>query len=292
MPTLHWVGKDKVRQHHRDVPYRVLRDHYRFQAPAEAPANSTDNRIVHGDNLDALKSLLPEFEGKVQCIYIDPPYNTGNEGWVYNDNVNDPRMRKWLGQVVGKEGEDMSRHDKWLCMMYPRLKLLHRLLSEDGAIFISIDDNEVHNLRGLMDEIFGRRNFVTTVIWEKVYSPKNSARHFSEDHDFVLVYAKDAEQWTPNPMPRSEKQNERYKNLDQDPRGSWKPGDISARNFYSQGTYAIRCPGGRLIEKPPTGTYWRYSEEKLRELDADRRIWWGPDGNGVPAIKRFLSEVK
>ena len=236
MPTLHWVGKDKVRHHHRDVPYRVLRDHYRFAAPDGAPANSTDNRIIHGDNLEALKSLLPEFEGKVKCIYIDPPYNTGNEGWVYNDNVNDPRMRKWLGQVVGKEGEDMSRHDKWLCMMYPRLKLLHRLLADDGAIFVSIDDNEVHNLRAVMDEVFGRRNFITTVIWQKVYSPKNTARHFSEDHDFVLVYAKSAERWSPNPMPRSARQNERYKNPDNDPRGPWKPGDLSARNFYSQGT--------------------------------------------------------
>jgi adenine-specific DNA-methyltransferase len=292
MPTLHWVGKDKVKHHHRDVPYRVLVDDYRYQAPSGSPENSNANRIIHGDNLEALKSLLPEFEGKVKCIYIDPPYNTGNEGWVYNDNVNDPRIKKWLGQVVGKEGEDMSRHDKWLCMMYPRLKLLHRLLAEGGAIFVSIDDNEVATLRLLMDEIFGRANFVTTVIWQKVYSPKNSARHFSEDHDFVLIYAKKAEQWTPNPMTRSEKQNDRYTNRDKDQRGAWKPGDISARNSYSKGTYAIRCPGGRLIEGPPTGMYWRYSEEKLQELDQDKRIWWGPDGNGVPALKRFLSEVK
>lgn len=292
MPTLHWVGKDKVKHHHRDVPYRVLTDEHQYQAPVGTPSNSTDNRIIQGDNLEALKSLLPEFEGKVQCIYIDPPYNTGNESWVYNDNVNDPRIRKWLGQVVGKEGEDMSRHDKWLCMMYPRLKLLHRLLADDGAIFVSIDDNEVATLRLLMDEIFGRTNFVTTVIWQKVYSPKNSARHFSEDHDFVLVYAKKAERWVPNPMPRSEKQNDRYKNPDSDPRGAWKPGDISARNHYSLGTYAINCPGGRLIDGPPTGMYWRYSAEKLQELDQDKRIWWGPDGNGVPALKRFLSEVK
>ena len=136
MPTLHWVGKDKVKHHHRDVPYRVLLDDHHYKAPAGTPGNSTDNRIIQGDNLEALKSLLPEFEGKVQCIYIDPPYNTGNEGWVYNDNVNDPRIKKWLGQVVGKEGEDMSRHDKWLCMMYPRLKLLHRLLKDDGVILI------------------------------------------------------------------------------------------------------------------------------------------------------------
>jgi adenine-specific DNA-methyltransferase len=292
MPTLHWVGKDKVVNHHHEVPFRVLNKVSSFRAPEGLPANSTDNRIIHGDNLEALKSLLPEFEGRVKCIYIDPPYNTGNEGWVYNDAVNDPKMKRWLGQVVGKEGEDLSRHDKWLCMMYPRLKLLHRLLAEDGAIFISIDDNEVHTLRGLMDEIFGRTNFVTTVIWQKVYAPKNSARHFSEDHDFILVYAKNAGGWTPNPMPRSERQDARYKNPDNDPRGPWKPGDLSARNFYSLGTYAITTPGGRRIDGPPTGNYWRYSEEKLWELHADKRIWWGPDGSGVPAIKRFLSEVK
>ncbi|WP_339080584.1 site-specific DNA-methyltransferase [Pseudomonas sp. TMP9] len=292
MPTLHWVGKDKVKHHHRDVPYRVLVDDYRYQAPVGSPDNSSANRIIHGDNLEALKSLLPEFEGKVKCIYIDPPYNTGNESWVYNDNVNDPRIKKWLGQVVGKEGEDMSRHDKWLCMMYPRLKLLHRLLAEDGAIFVSIDDNEVATLRLLMDEIFGRANFVTTVIWQKVFSPKNSARHFSEDHDFVLVYAKKAEQWTPHPMPRSETQNDRYKNPDHDARGPWTSGDLSARNYYSLGTYAIQCPGGREISGPPKGTYWRYAEQKLKEMDADKRIWWGPDGNGMPRLKRFLSAVK
>ena len=137
MPTLHWVGKDKVVNHHHEVPFRVLNKVSTFAAPAGLPTNSTDNRIIHGDNLEALKSLLPEFEGQVKCIYIDPPYNTGNEGWVYNDAVNDPKMKRWLGQVVGKEGEDLSRHDKWLCMMYPRLNLLHRLLANDGIIFIS-----------------------------------------------------------------------------------------------------------------------------------------------------------
>ena len=136
MPTLQWVGKDKVVNHHLDVPFRVLNKVSSFRAPEGTPANSTDNRIIHGDNLEALKSLLPEFEGKVKCIYIDPPYNTGNEGWVYNDAVNDPKIKRWLGQVVGKEGEDLSRHDKWLCMMYPRLKLLHRLLHDDGSIWV------------------------------------------------------------------------------------------------------------------------------------------------------------
>ena len=155
MPTLQWVGKDKVVNHHLDVPFRVLNKVSSFRAPEGAPTNSTDNRIIHGDNLEALKSLLPEFEGKVKCIYIDPPYNTGNEGWVYNDAVNDPKMKRWLGQVVGKEGEDLSRHDKWLCMMYPRLKLLHRLLARDGVIFVSLDDNEVYAMMLMLREIFG-----------------------------------------------------------------------------------------------------------------------------------------
>jgi adenine-specific DNA-methyltransferase len=137
MPTLHWVGKNKVVNHHHDVPFRLLDKQYSFKTNEGAPANSTNNRIIHGDNLESLKSLLPEFEGKVNCIYIDPPYNTGNEGWVYNDAVNDPRIKKWLGQVVGKEGEDLSRHDKWLCMMYPRLKLLHRLLAAEGSLWVS-----------------------------------------------------------------------------------------------------------------------------------------------------------
>ena len=162
MPTLHWIGKEKVINHHLEVPYRVLEHQYGFDNGAQSEqAAGSGNKIIHGDNLEALKALLPEYEGRIKCIYIDPPYNTGNEGWVYNDNVNDPKMKKWLGQVVGKESEDLSRHDKWLCMMYPRLKLLHKLLAEDGAIFISIDDNELHNLLELCNEIFGEENFIS-----------------------------------------------------------------------------------------------------------------------------------
>ena len=187
MPTLTWVGKDKVVNHHHDVPFKVLRHESHFDAPEGSPINSTGNRIIHGDNLEALKSLLPEFEGKVNCIYIDPPYNTGNEGWAYNDAVNDPKIKKWLGQVVGKEGEDLSRHDKWLCMMYPRLKLLHRLLAKDGVIFISIDDNEQANLKLICDEIFGGANFINNVIWEKKFNPQNDAKYFSDNHDFIVT---------------------------------------------------------------------------------------------------------
>jgi adenine-specific DNA-methyltransferase len=187
MPELVWVGKDKVVNHHHAVPFRILDKRYTFGAAA-----NRGNRIVHGDNLAALKSLLPEYEGRVKCVYIDPPYNTGNESWVYNDNVNDPKMKKWLGQVVGKEGEDLSRHDKWLCMMYPRLKLLRKLLSDDGVIFISIDDNEQANLKLIMDEIFGRSNFVVNMIWQKMDSPSSNAREraFSLYHDHTLVYSK------------------------------------------------------------------------------------------------------
>ena len=148
MPTLHWIGKDKVINHHREVPFKILEHKYGFNSTngeVNEPTNS-GNKIIHGDNLEALKALLPEYEGRIKCIYIDPPYNTGNESWVYNDNVNDPKILKWLGQVVGKEAEDLTRHDKWLCMMYPRLKLLHKLLDKEGAIFISIDDNEQANL--------------------------------------------------------------------------------------------------------------------------------------------------
>ena len=225
-------------------------------------------------------------------VFIDPPYNTGNEGWVYNDNVNDPKIKKWLGAVVGKEGEDLTRHDKWLCMMYPRLKLLQKLLADDGAIFISIDDTEISNLRLLMDEVFGANNFVTTVIWHKNYAPKSSAKFFSEDHDYITVYAKNKMAWIPNLLPRTEEQDKIYKNPDNDPRGLWRPDNLSARNPYSLGLYSITCPGGRVIPGPPAGRYWVVSEEKFKQMDADGRIYWGKDGNNIPAPKRYLSEVK
>ena len=166
MPTLEWIGKSKVINHHQDVPFRVLERKYSFDENGQHNEdNGSENMIIRGDNLEALKALLPRYEGRVKCIYIDPPYNTGNEGWVYNDNVNDPKIKKWLGEVVGKEGEDLTRHDKWLCMMYPRLKLLQKLLADDGVIFISIDDTEFHHLRLICDEIFG--NFAEAVVWQK-----------------------------------------------------------------------------------------------------------------------------
>jgi adenine-specific DNA-methyltransferase len=288
VPTLNWIGKDAVVRHHKEVPFRLLEPDKKLSHGDPVAGNL----IVEGDNLHALKALLPRYAGEVKCICIDPPYNTGNEGWVYNDNVNAPEILRWLGQTVGKEAEDLSRHDKWLCMMYPRLVLLKQFLSYDGAIFVCLDDNEIGPFRLLMDEIFGRHNFVASIIWQKVYSPKNSARHFSEDHDYVVVYALDAKAWTPNLIPRQEKQNKAYKNLDNDKRGPWKTSDLSARNYYGDGTYAITCPSGHVIAGPPGGNYWRYSEARFHQLNADNRIWWGKDGNAIPQIKRFLSEVK
>ena len=288
MAQIQFKGKTFVQNHHLLVKYHEL-------IPVKSKSltdkvNLHDNLIIHGDNLKALKALLPLYAGKVKCVYIDPPYNTGNEKWVYNDNVNSPMMQDWLGRVVDRE--DLTRHDKWLCMMMPRLRLLRELMTENGAIFVSIDDNEVHHLRMLMDEIFGEDNFVATVIWEKVYSPKSTAKYFSENHDFIVVYAKSKSQWNIGLLPRTEEQDARYSNPDKDPRGPWKSGDLSARNPYSKGKYSIKCPGGRVISGPPPGNYWRYSEENLWRMDKENRIWWGEDKNQVPAIKRFLSEVK
>ncbi len=181
MPILNWIGKDKVINHHLDVPFHTLNEEYNF-------GSTSENKIINADNLLALKSLLPQYEGRIKCIYIDPPYNTGNEGWVYNDNVNDPKFKKWLKSVVGKEGEDLTRHDKWLCMMYPRLKLLHKLLADDGAIFISIDDNEQANLKLIMDEIFGIKNSVANLVWD--LGTGTQAGHFVRAHEYITVYFK------------------------------------------------------------------------------------------------------
>jgi adenine-specific DNA-methyltransferase len=227
--------------------------------------------LIQGDNLDALKALLPFYAGQVKCIYIDPPYNTKSAFEHYDDNL---------------------EHTKWLSMMWPRLEVLRDLLSEDGSIWVSIDDNEGHYLKVMMDEIFGRKNFITNIIWRKNYSPKSSARHFSEDHDHILVFARNGDTWTPNPMPRTEKQDKAYKNLDNDLRGRWKSSDLSARNFYSLGKYAITLPSGRVISGPPGGNYWRVSEDNFKKMVADNRIWWGKQRDSIPQIKRFLSEVK
>jgi len=267
LPILHWLNKNQAVKTVSQCAYRLLEE---VSALSYGDAGNR-NMLIQGDNLEALKALIPFYAGQVKCIYIDPPYNTRSAFSHYDDNL---------------------EHSIWLSMMYPRLELLRELLSEDGSIWVSIDDNEAHYLKVIMDEVFGRGNFITSVIWRKNYAPKSSARHFSEDHDYIVVYAKNGDKWIPNPMPRSEKQDKAYKNPDNDPRGLWRPNNLAARNFYSKGTYTIHCPSGRIIDGPPAGSYWRVSEEKFREMDRQGRIWWGKDGNNVPAPKIYLSEVK
>ncbi|WP_027253007.1 site-specific DNA-methyltransferase [Photobacterium halotolerans] len=294
MPTLDFKGKQFVYSHHLSVPFRELKVVADKSLPQEGKAASLDdNLIIHGDNLEALKALLPTHAGKVDCIFIDPPYNTGNEGWCYNDNVRSPLMQEWLKKSANPvDKEDLERHDKWLCMMWPRINLLKELLSENGTIWITLDDNEAQRFKLLLDEVFGEHNFITSCIWHKMDSPKNTAIHFSEDHDYVLVYGKDANNWRPNLLNRSDDMVARYKNPDNDPRGPWLLSDLAARNPYNDGLYEIKTPSGRLISGPPAGSYWRISKKKFDELDADNRIWWGEKGDNRPGIKRFFSEVK
>lgn len=236
------------------------------------------NLIIEGDNFDALRALKMSHKEGIRCIYIDPPYNTGNRDFVYNDRFVDKTHR--------------FRHSLWLEFMYRRLTLAKELLAEDGVIFVSIDDNEVFRLGMLMDRIFGEANFVANVIWQKVFSPKGTAQHFSDDHEYLVVYARDKSKWRPNLLPRTASQDKAYKNPDNDPRGAWTSGDLSARNYYSKGTYSIIGPTGRVISGPPAGMYWRFSEEKFKQLDADGRIWWGKNRDNMPRLKRFLSDVQ
>ncbi len=286
MPVLDWIGKKAVVNHHREVPYRLI--HCDKSKSVGDP--KAGNLLVQGDNLEALKALLPYYAGKVKCIYIDPPYNTGNESWIYNDNVNSPEMQKWLGTVVGKEAEDLSRHDKWLCMMYPRLRLLKEFLREDGSIWISIDDNEVHGLKLLCDEIFGRANFISNVIWQKKHTRSNDARYLSDNHDHIICFAKQIEKWNRNLLERNS-ENKGYTNIDNDPRGDWASGPCHAKTPNAKDIYNITTPGGRTIS-PPSGTSWRFSAEKFSELIKDNRIYFGQNGNNIPRYKRFRSEVQ
>jgi adenine-specific DNA-methyltransferase len=246
-----------------------------------------------------LKLLQETYLGKVKMIYIDPPYNTGND-FIYEDDfaedvnsyIERSNQKDEAGNRLVANTETNGRfHSDWLSMVYSRIKLAERLLSDDGAIFISIDDNEYDNLRKICDEIFGTGNFVATIIWQKVFSPKNTAAYFSEDHDYIVVYAKNKTIWKPELLPRSKESEARYKNPDNDSRGPWLSGAIQARNYYSKGQYEVSSPGGAKYSNPK-GTFWRFSQEKFNALDRDNRIWWGKDKNGVPRLKRFLSEVK
>ncbi len=277
----------KVINHHQEVPVKTLDHQYTFGGVQEGESG---NKIIHGDNLEALKALLPQYEGKVKCIYIDPPYNTGNEGWVYNDNVNDPRIKKWLGEVVGKEGEDLCRHDKWLCMMYPRLQLLRRLLAKDGSIWVSIDDTEVATLRLVLDEIFGARNFVANVLWQKRTSPE-SRLPLGAAHDHILVYAQSKELLNLNKIKLTEDKAVRFQNPDNDPRGPWASADFTAQGFRPNQMYEITTPGGQKYSPPPNRC-WANLESQLNKLREEGRVWFGQNGTSRPRIKTYLSEVE
>lgn len=251
MPTLNWIGKDKVLNHHLEVPFHVLERQYSFdEAGKHEEDNGSENMIIHGDNLLALKSLLPKYEGKIKCIYIDPPYNTGNENWVYNDNVNDPQIQRWLHQVVGKEGEDLSRHDKWLCMMYPRLKLLQRLLADDGVIFISIDVFEYAHLKCIMDEIFGIANFRNCIAVRR--GIKNVQAQFEEvqalslGHEYIYLYSKN----TQAKLPKLSKPLELAK------AGKW--------DTFWRGTDRPTMRY-RIFDALPTSGQWRWEENRTRK---------------------------
>lgn len=268
MPFLDWVNKNQAKETTREVPYHLLKQE---SVHGDLTGANADNLLIQGDNLLALKALIPFYAGRVKCIFIDPPYNTQSAFEHYDDKL---------------------EHSQWLSMMYPRLVLLRELLAEDGSIWVTIDDNEAHYLKVLMDEVFGRTNFLSNVVWQKRFSPNSTAIHLSDSHDHVLVYARSKTNWKRNLLPRTEKSDSTYKNPDQDSRGLWTSSDLSARNFYSLGTYPVTSPSGRVIAGPPPGRYWTISKDKFLELDADSQIWWGARGSNQPRFKRFLSEVR
>lgn len=267
---LTWIGKE---ERPKLEPRILLEDPERsYHAKARVTENDLfDNRLIFGDNLLALKSLEQEFAGLIKCVFIDPPYNTGSAFAHYDDGV---------------------EHSLWLSLMRDRLELLKTLMSDQGTLWITLDDNEAHYMKVLCDEVMGRANFIANVIWQKNFAPKSSARHLSASHDHVLLYAKRAEQWVRNMLPRNESQDSRYKNPDNDARGVWASDNLTARNYYSRGSYEVTSPTGKKWSGPPKGTYWRFSPEKFEELNADNRIWWGKDGNNMPRLKRFLSDVQ
>jgi adenine-specific DNA-methyltransferase len=293
MPSLDFKGKSFVYTHHLSVPFRELVVDAKRSLPVKGEKPSLDdNLIIHGDNLHALKALLPVYAGKVDCIFIDPPYNTGNEGWCYNDNVRSPLMKEWLKKEANPvDKEDLERHDKWLSMMWPRLQLLRELLAEDGSIFVTIDDNESHRLRCLMDEVFGAGNFVSAVAWHKRVSPANDAQFFSTDHDLVMVYAKNAQQWRPNKLDREDDGINYMRNPDSDSRGPWNSGTYTCNksaeerpNLY----YAIVNPNTGEEVWPKKTAVWRFSQERHKENARQKLVYWGVDGRAsMPRFKKF-----
>ncbi|RXQ19090.1 site-specific DNA-methyltransferase [Vibrio parahaemolyticus] len=298
MPTLDFKGKQFVYSHHLSVPFRELKVVADKSLPQQGKAASLDdNLIIQGDNLEALKALLPTHAGKVDCIFIDPPYNTGNEGWCYNDNVRSPLMQEWLKKSANPvDKEDMERHDKWLCMMWPRLILLRELLNENGSIFITIGDDEQHALRLLLDEIFGRENFITSICWKRKVSPSNDAEYFSSDHDWLLVYAKNQEEWSINRLPMNEGQLKNYTSSDDDERGAWSSGTYTCNKSKSERPnlyYGITNPNTGEVVYPSETAVWKFSQEKTIALQNDDMLYWGKDGKSTkPRLKKFLSDAK
>ena len=313
MPTLDFKGKQLIQADHLRAPVHVLNiNKSKSLVPKGQKPSLDDNLIIHGDNFKVLKTLIPAYAGRINCIYIDPPYNTGNEGWVYNDNVNThPLIKEWLKNKNPVDREDLEKHDKWLCLMWRRLKLLHELLADDGAIFISIDDNEQHRLRMIMDEIFGANNFVANIIWQKKYAPANDAKYFSDNHDFVLCYAKnkgngqgDNEDnngddnglenhfWKRQLLPRSEKQDKLYKYDDKDGRGLYCPGDLSVKSYSKEYDYSITNPITGAIHHPPKGRCWITSKKTMKIWIKEKRVFFGQSGKGTPILKRYLREIQ
>ena len=292
---LNWHGKRRARRLALTPSTGTLRP-----CPQESVDwDTTQNLMIEGDNLEVLKLLQKSYSGKVKLIYIDPPYNTGKD-FVYKDDYRDgiKNYLKITGQVDGN-GQKLSSntessgrfHTDWLNMMYPRLKIARNLLRNDGAILISLDDGDIDNLRKLCSEIFGEENFVATVIWQKKYAPSNDAKWLSDDHDYIVLVARQKEIWRPNLLPRTDEANARYANPDNDPRGVWKSSGLDVKTYSPEYDYAITTPSGRIVN-PPAGSCWRVSQARFSELTHDNRIWFGKSGNNVPSIKRFLSEVK
>ena len=290
-----WVGKDAAKAEAARAIDKTLRP----VVEDSVDWDTTKNLYIEGDNLEVLKLLQRSYMGKVKMIYIDPPYNTGND-FVYHDDfamssddydeasgaVDD------LGNKYVKNTETSGRfHSDWCNMIYPRLMVARSLLSEDGVIFISIDDNEQEHLKNICDELFGGENYLAQVVWERAYSPINLMKHFSPSHDYLLCYAKDIELANCNGIERSKEADERYSNPDNDPRGVWKPSDLSVGPAVAENVYPITTPSGRVVE-PPAGRSWSLSRKAFRERLEDNRIWFGPDGNSVPSMKRFLSELR
>ncbi len=292
MTELVFKGKEFVWNHHLAVPFRPL-----VPQPDKGigDARLDGNLIIQGDNLHALKALLPMYAGNVDCIFIDPPYNTGNEGWAYNDNVNAPMIKEWLNaNPIGIE--DGLRHDKWCAMMLPRLRLLHELLSETGSFWMTIDDNEVHRAKQLLDEVFGAEAFVASCIWQKRFSPSNDEKYISATHDYILVYAKDKELWERGLLPRTEEQLALYTNPDNDERDVWASDNYVSNKSRTERPNSwfpiIRPADGKKIWPSPTAV-WRYSAAQHDRNVAENKVWWGETGlNDVPRYKRFLSEVQ